>query len=118
AQELIDRADKIRSEDVIAATGLVRIRVGGPNPKLETGEIEVVVQSLEALSKTEVPPFLPDDMAALPNEELRLRHRYLDLRRPTMQRILGMRHRTTKIARDYFDEHGFLEIETPVLYKS
>lgn len=118
AQELIDRADKLRSEDVIAATGLVRIRVGGPNPKLETGEIEVVVQSLEALSKTEVPPFLPDDMAALPNEELRLRHRYLDLRRPTMQRILGMRHRTTKIARDYFDEHGFLEIETPVLYKS
>lgn len=117
-QELIDRADKLRSEDVLAATGVVRIRDGGANPKLETGEVEVVVQSLTVLNKAENPPFVPDDLAALPNEELRLRHRYLDLRRPTMQRILTTRHRTTKITRDYFDENGFLEIETPILYKS
>ncbi len=117
-QELIDRADKLRSEDVLAATGVVRIRDGGANPKLDTGEIEVVVQSLTVLNKAENPPFLPDDMSALPNEELRLRYRYLDLRRPRMQRILSTRHRTTKITRDYFDENGFLEIETPILYKS
>ncbi len=117
-QELIDRADKLRPEDVLAAEGSVRIRIGGPNPKLATGEVEVVVTRLEILNKSETPPFLPDDMAALPNEELRLRHRYLDLRRPSMQRIIGTRHRVTKATRDYFDEHGFLEVETPVLYKS
>ncbi len=118
SQALIDRADKLRSEDVLAATGTVRIRDGGPNPKLATGEVEVVVQSLEVLNKAENPPFLPDDLSALPNEELRLRHRYLDLRRPRMQKILAARHRAAKIARDYFDENGFLEVETPILYKS
>ena len=118
SQELIDRADKLRSEDVLAATGTVRIRDGGPNPKLATGEVEIVVQTLEVLNKAENPPFLPDDLTALPNEELRLRHRYLDLRRPRMQKILATRHRAAKIARDYFDENGFLEVETPILYKS
>ncbi|HBS28065.1 MAG TPA: aspartate--tRNA ligase [Phycisphaerales bacterium] len=117
-QELVDAADKLRGEDVIAATGEVRIRVGGPNPKLATGEVEVVVSTLSVLNKADNPPFAPDDLAALPNEELRLRHRYLDLRRPKMQKILASRHRVTKVARDYFDENGFLEIETPVLYKS
>jgi aspartyl-tRNA synthetase len=114
----IERADKLRSEDVIAVTGTVRVRTGGENPKLPTGKIEVVVSSLNFVNKTENPPFLPDDMIALPNEELRLKHRYVDLRRPKMQAILGTRHRVTKITRDYFDDNGFLEIETPILYKS
>ncbi|MGP1272311.1 MAG: aspartate--tRNA ligase [Phycisphaerales bacterium] len=116
---LLAKADKVRNEDVIAATGIVRTRDGGPNPKLTTGEIEVVVTELVVLSETETPPFLPsDDKGALPREEIRLRHRYLDLRRPRMQEIMRTRHRVTKVVRDYFDEHGFWEIETPYLCKS
>ncbi len=117
-QGTLDRADKLRNEDVITADGVVRIRKGGPNAKLATGNVEVVVRSLKVLNKTDNPPFLPDDLSQLPNEEIRLRHRYLDLRRPRMQQILAARHRVTKVVRDYFDENGFLEIETPILYKS
>ena len=116
--ELMERADKIRNEDVIALDGVVRIRKGGPNPKLTTGDIEVVVTRLDVLSKTDNPPFLPDDMSKLPNEELRLTYRYVDLRRPAMQKILSTRHKVYQVTRKYFDENGFLEIETPILYKS
>ncbi|MFN0133973.1 MAG: aspartate--tRNA ligase [Phycisphaerales bacterium] len=118
APALLDQADKLRNEDAIACVGKVRIRIGGPNPKLATGTVEVVVETLEVLAKTDNPPFLPDDLAALPAEETRLKHRYIDLRRPRMQHILATRHRITKVARDYFDENGFLEVETPILYKS
>ncbi|MBL8745613.1 MAG: aspartate--tRNA ligase [Phycisphaerae bacterium] len=117
-EELLTRSDKLRGEDVIAVEGKVRIRKGGPNPKLETGEIEVVVTRLELLNKTDTPPFVPDETTDLPNEELRLKYRYIDLRRPTMQRILSKRHRVMQVTRRYFDEHGFLEVETPILYKS
>ena len=116
--ELLAVADKLRSEDVIAIEGLVRIREGGPNPKLPTGEIEVDATTLTVLAKSDTPPFQPGDASNLPNEEIRLKHRYLDLRRPQMQHVLRTRHRTTKIARDYFDEQGFMEIETPILCKS
>ncbi len=115
---LLAGADKLRNEDVIAATGVVRMRTGGPNPKLATGKVEVVVQALEVLNKTLNPPFLPDDLGKLPNEEMRLKHRYVDLRRPRMQQILGLRHKVYQVTRRYFDENGFLEIETPILYKS
>ena len=115
---LMEQADKLRNEDVLAIEGSVRIRVGGENPKLATGKVEVMVQTLEVLNKTENPPFLPEDVAKLPNEELRLKHRYVDLRRPRMQQILQTRHRLYQTTRRYFDENGFLEIETPVLYKS
>lgn len=119
SQELLEQADKLRNEFVIAAEGQVRAREGGPNPKLATGEIEVVVQKLEVLSASETPPFLPnDEKGDLPREEVRLKHRYIDLRRPAMQQILKTRHRVTKVVRDYFDEQGFLEIETPILCKS
>ncbi len=91
-QAVLEAADSLRNEDVLAATGEVRIRKGGENPKLPTGKVEVVVSSLTVLNKTENPPFLPDDGQALPNEELRLKHRYIDLRRGRMQQILGMRH--------------------------
>lgn len=119
--EITQQADRLRNEDVVSISGSVRIRTGGANPKLPTGKVEVEVKALEVLNKTEPPPFLPDDSGSggkLPNEEIRLTYRYLDLRRPRMQEILGRRHRITKVARDYFDENGFLEIETPVLYKS
>lgn len=119
SQELLEQADKLRNEFVIAAEGQVRAREGGPNPKLATGEIEVVVQKLEVLSASDTPPFLPnDEKGDLPREEVRLKHRYIDLRRPAMQQILKTRHRVTKVVRDYFDEQGFLEIETPILCKS
>lgn len=114
----VDAADKLRGEDVIAVTGSVRIRVGGPNPRLATGEVEVVVESLDVLNKSETPPFFPTDKDSVPNEELRLKYRYLDLRRPRMQEALRTRHRMTKVARDYFFDNGFLEVETPILYKS
>jgi aspartyl-tRNA synthetase len=124
AQGVIDLADKLRNEDVISITGVVRARKGSPNPKLPTGSIEVVVQEVHLLNKTDNPPFLPDEGSGpggggkLANEEIRLKYRYMDLRRPRMQQILGTRHRVTKVVRDYFDENGFLEIETPILYKS
>ncbi len=118
AAAITEQADKLRNEDVISVTGAVRVRIGGPNPKHATGTVEVVVKDLQVLNKTENPPFLPDDMGNLPRDEVRLKHRYIDLRRPRMQHILGVRHKVMKTTRDYFSENGFLEVETPVLYKS
>ena len=118
SQDVLDAADKIRNEDVIKATGVVRQRAGAPNPKLATGKVEVVVTTIEVLSKPDQLPFIPTDEENLPGEELRLRYRYLDLRRPEMQKIIRTRHRVTKVARDYFDAQGFTEIETPILCKS
>ncbi len=116
---LCDAADKLRNEDVIGVEGKVRIRIGGENPKHATGKVELVVARLEVFNKTENPPFLPDDLAALPNEELRLKHRYIDLRRPAMQAILATRSKALQATREYFvGKSGFLEVETPVLYKS
>lgn len=118
-KHLMEVASKLRSEDVIGVTGKVRIRIGGENPKHATGKVELVVTDLEVLNKTENPPFLPDDYGQLPNEEIRLKYRYLDLRRPSMQKILGLRSRALQAIREYFvGSNGFLEIETPVLYKS
>ena len=109
----------LRREDVVAISGVVRARAGGANPKLETGEIEVVARTVELLAKTEPPPILPDDHDADKiAEENRLKYRYIDLRRPRMQSILQTRSRVTKLARDYFMDHGFLEIETPLLIKT
>jgi len=107
-----------RCEWVVAASGLVRPRGPGlENPKLATGQIEVLVEQLEILNTAKTPPFEIDE-AEKTSEEVRLVHRYIDLRRPEMQRRLHTRHRVTKIARDYFDRLGFWEIETPMLAKS
>jgi aspartyl-tRNA synthetase len=117
--EVVKIARGLRREDVIAVAGKVRMRVGDSNPKLATGEIEVLGHSIEVFNKTETPPILPDEYEAERiDEEKRLRYRYLDLRRSKMQRILRTRHQTTMIARQYFDEHGFTEIETPLLIRS
>jgi len=104
----------LRGEDVIQVTGIVSARLDGTeNAKLATGEIEVVASSLTVLNKADVPPFPLDSKVA--NEDLRLTYRYLDLRRAEMGQNLRTRHRVTKAARDYLDEAGFLEIETPIL---
>lgn len=113
----IEAGGKLRNEDCVAVRGVVRKREKS-NPKIPTGEIEVVVQELDVLSKTARLPFVPSDEANLPDEETRLKFRYLDLRRPRMQEILRIRHRVAKVTRDYFDANGFLEVETPMLCRS
>ncbi|MCA8986464.1 MAG: aspartate--tRNA ligase [Planctomycetaceae bacterium] len=108
----------LRYEDVIQVTGDVVARPDDMiNPKLSTGEIEIRVKTLKLLSKSATPPFVIDQ-ADLPNEELRLKHRVVDLRRPELQKAMILRHQFTKLVRDYFDEQGFLDIETPILGKS
>jgi aspartyl-tRNA synthetase len=111
-------ARTVRCEWVIAARGIIQPRTAGmQNPKLPTGQIEVFVQQLEILNVSKTPPFELDS-ADKTSEEIRLAGRYIDLRRPQMQHILHIRHRVTKLVRDYFDQLGFWEIETPMLAKS
>ena len=116
SDEIKEKASKIRSEFVLACVGTVALR-SAPNPKMKTGMIEVNVEELRIISEAQTTPFYieEDDNA---NEALRLKYRYLDLRRPNMQRNLMLRHKIAKIARDYYDEQGFIEIETPILGKS
>lgn len=112
------KAESLRSEFVIAVRGNVRARSEDTvNPKMETGTIEIVCSELRILNKAKTPPFyIQDDLDV--DEMLRLKYRYLDLRRPEMQKNIMLRHRVAKIMRDYFDRLGFLEIETPMLCKS
>ncbi len=115
-KEIFDKAFAVRSEYVLMAEGVVKER-SSVNKDIPTGEIEIFVTDLRVLGSAETPPFdIIDD--TLTKEELRLKYRYLDLRRPTLQNNLMLRHRVAKITRDYFDENGFLEIETPTLIKS
>lgn len=116
--ESFHKAETLRNEFVIAVAGNVRSRSADTvNPKMETGTIEVVCTELRILNKAKTPPFyIQDDLDV--DEMLRLKYRYLDLRRPEMQKNLILRHRVTKLMRDYFDRNGFLEIETPMLCKS
>ena len=111
-------AEALRSEFVIAVRGSVRARSADTvNPNMETGEIEIVVSELRILNKAKTPPFYIQDGIDV-DEMIRLRYRYLDLRRPEMQANIMLRHRVAKIMRDFFDHSGFLEIETPMLCKS
>ncbi len=123
-KEAHNLADRLRNEDVIRIGGEVEERGVDPesgkdltNPKLPTGQIEVAGHELVILNKAETPPFTPDDANNV-GEERRLKYRFIDLRRPRMQEILRTRHRVAKIMRDHFDEHDFLEVETPFLCKS
>ena len=118
AEGLRDRAKHLRAEFVIGVKGRVRPRAAEAlNAKMPTGAVEIEAAELKLLSEAKVPPFVvADDVAA--SEELRLRYRYLDLRRPALQSNLGLRHRVTMAVREYFDGQGFWEIETPVLTKS
>ena len=118
AGDLRDRAKHLRAEFVIGVKGRVRPRAAeAQNAKMPTGAVEVEAAELKVFSEAKVPPFVvADDVAA--SDELRLRYRYLDLRRPALQANLGLRHRVTMAVRRYFDHEGFWEIETPVLTKS
>jgi aspartyl-tRNA synthetase len=113
-----ERAHSLRSEFVIAVQGKVRSRPKGmANPKLVTGEIEVIVNELKILNSSKTPPFqIEDDLDV--SENIRLRYRYLDLRRHSMSNNLLLRHRAAQLTRDYFSDQGFIEVETPVLTKS
>lgn len=113
-----DKGSSLGREDVITACGVVARRSDETiNENTPTGHIEVIIDSIEIHSKALTPPFdISDEVAT--NENLRLKHRYLDLRRPKMQENLALRHRICKIARDYFDEQSFTEVETPMLTKS
>ena len=117
-KEVFELAETIRSEYVIAVKGtLARRTPEMVNKEMKTGEYEVIASELKILSSAETPPFYIDDNVNT-KEDLRLKYRYLDLRRPRMQDILMMRHRIAQITRSYFDEQGFLEIETPMLGRS
>jgi len=115
---LVAAAKRVRAEFVVAALGRVERRsADAVNPKMPTGEVEVVLRELRVLSEAKTPPFqIADEVTA--SEETRLRYRYLDLRRPRMQQNLRLRHQLALAVRRYFDEQGFLEIETPILTKS
>ena len=115
-REAFDKAFSARSEYVLAARGVVRER-DSKNMDIPTGEVEIYVQELRVLGKAETPPFEIVENSRV-KEDLRLKYRYLDLRRPDLQRNILMRHKIAKITRDYFDENGFIEIETPMLIKS
>jgi aspartyl-tRNA synthetase len=113
-----EKAQSLRSEYVVAVQGMVVARPEGTvNPKLNTGEIEVVAKELRILNSSKTPPFLIEDEEAVA-EDTRLKYRYLDLRKPRLQKNLILRHKVAKEVRSYFDRSGFLDVETPMLTKS
>lgn len=115
-KEAFEKADSLRSEYCIAVTGSL-VRRESPNTEIPTGMVELKGEYIKILSESETPPiYIKEDLDA--SETVRLKHRYLDLRRPDMQRILMTRHKAAKVVRDFLDENGFLEIETPILTKS
>ncbi len=116
--ELFKKAFTVRGEYVLSIKGKVRSRgEGAITDRIPTGAVEILAEDMRILSKAQTPPFeIVEDSDV--NDVLRLKYRYLDLRRPDMQRFIALRHRITKLARDYYDENGFFEIETPILTKS
>ena len=114
--EIFAEAERIRSEYVLKVKGLVRPRPDGTvNPKMRTGQIEVLAHELETLNKSETPPFHHDEQA---NEDIRLKYRYLDLRRANMLGNLMLRHKVTVAMRGFLDSHGFVDVETPMLTRA
>lgn len=117
-KDLFDIAFTCRTEFVVAIKGeLVARDEAAINKKMPTGEVEVIAQDIRILTRAETTPFEIDDTKEV-NDQIRLKYRYLDLRRPSMQRNMMLRHRVMQVARNYFDEQGFIEIETPMLTKS
>ena len=111
-------AESLRSEWVVQVTGVVRARPDGmQNPDMSSGDVEVEAENMQILNQSDTPPFSISDDSDV-DELLRLKYRYLDLRRPQMQDILILRHKVVKFIRDFLDDRGFLEIETPILTKS
>jgi aspartyl-tRNA synthetase len=115
--ETFATSEKIRNEFVLKITGVVRDRPEGTvNPNLPSGEVEILAHDIEILNPSVTPPFLLDDESL--SENVRLEHRYLDLRRPVMQNNMMLRYRVSKTLRDFLDQHGFIEVETPMLTRS
>lgn len=115
-KDAFEKADSLRSEYCIAVTGTL-VKRESPNTEIPTGMVELKGESIKILSESETPPiYIKEDLDA--GENVRLKYRYLDLRRPDMQRILMTRHKAAKVVRDFLDENGFLEMETPILTKS
>ena len=113
-----EKAEQLRNEYVIAVIGTVKRRDRDTvNKNIPTGEIELIIEELRLLNESKAPPFLPGE-AILPNEEMRLKYRYIDLRRDAMQFNIELRHKVSKAIRDYLSEHGFFEIETPFMTRS
>jgi aspartyl-tRNA synthetase len=118
-EEVLELVADVRSEWVLQITGLVQKRPEGMiNPKMPTGEIEILAREVKALNPAKALPFVLNDDDKLPEENIRLKYRYLDLRREKMRSNLELRHKVVKFIRDYLDEQGFLEIETPILFKT
>lgn len=116
--KFFDEADKLRREDCVHINGKVRSRKEGMvNPNLDTGEIEIIVSELEILNKSEVPPLEVDDRKEA-NEEMRLKYRYIDLRRPIMSKRLFLRHKAAQSVRNFLNNNAFMEIETPLLIRA
>ena len=115
-REVFDKAFTVRSEYVLMAKGVVRER-SSKNKDIPTGDIEIEVKDLRIVGVSETPPFEIIENCQT-SEVTRLKYRYLDLRRPDLQKNILLRHKITKITRDYFDENGFIEIETPMLIRS
>ena len=116
--EHLETAKKLRGEDVALFSGVVRPRLEGKsNEKLDTGEIELIADEVRLLNRCQTPPFFPNQ-DELPGEEMRLKYRYIDLRRESMQRTLILRSQIIKIMRDYFAEQRFIDVETPILGRS
>src|SRR5947209_762180 len=113
---LYEEGKKLRSEFVVSIEGIIRRR-SNPNPKIPTGEIEILVSSIQVLNESEVPPFVIEEHVKA-NEDLRLKYRYLDLRRPSLQKNLMTRHQITQSIRNYFSDRGFIEVETPMLMQA
>ena len=117
-QEAFEIAEKLRSEYVIQVTGEVAYRGEGlENPNLKTGKYELLVDEVEVFSKAKTSPIYIDDEQK-PSEELRLKYRYLDIRRRSVLENLRLRHKTTKSIREYLDSEGYIDVETPILAKS
>ncbi len=118
-KETLDLVADVRSEWVLQITGLVQKRPEGMvNPKMSTGEIEVIAKEIKALNPAKALPFVLNDDDKLPEENIRLKYRYLDLRREKMRSNLELRHKVVKFIRNYLDNKGFLEVETPILFKT
>ncbi len=118
-EEVYARAQKVRSEWVVKVSGLVKERPGNLiNKNIPTGAVEIEIKKLEVLNEAQTPPFAINDNGYEIGEEVRMQSRYVDLRRPRLARNLAMRHRVIKFIRDYLDEMGFFEIETPIITKS
>jgi aspartyl-tRNA synthetase len=119
SKETLETVSNVRMEWVLQVTGTVHKRPAGmENPKMQTGEIEVIAESIEVLNRAKTLPFLVSGENDLPDENTRLKYRYLDLRRERMARNMVLRHKVVKFMRDFLDEKNFIEIETPILFKA